>query len=354
MSATHKSPSQDTVAMRQFNFKVVDSEDPDAEVPVLVAGQIMIDVQNLLTDVGCLMVRQELRTQSELPEGVADRFTLKIQGGPGSAGSDASSDGTLLEDALAETMAELDRANMASAMQTEPGSHTEAEGRRRIATDILALQKHLDGRTMMYGIGDELRKFRVNPRRGLEGESSADISGMQSAVVGILSRDPVRHGRWVLSNGIDSFPAVFPDAASGEEAFKQAGGAPSIVTGAVVLDEGGRVVSMKDILGCYPFPSLRFHRAITRDRDIPLLNPAEAAVGYDRQKGRWTLVNSDLGISVSKPSWDEAVAAFHEYFVFLWETYVDSGGVFEGEELEVQGLLRSMAFPDMLRFRGTL
>lgn len=336
------------MAMRQFNFKVVDAEDEGAEVPVLVAGQIMIDVQNLLTDVGCLMVRQELRTQSRLPDGVADRFTLKIQGGAGAVGSKAQSGGTLLEDALAETVSELDRANMASAMQGEPDGHIEAEGRRRIASDILALQKHLEGRIMMYGIGDDMRRFRVNPRRGLEDEASLDIGSVQSAVVGILSRDPVRHGRWVLSNGIDSFPAVFSDSYTGEVASKQVGGSPAIVTGYVTLDADGRITSLKDIIGCYPFPSLKFHRAITKDRDIPLLNPVEAVVGFNQAKKAWTLVNRDLGISVSKPSWDEAVASFHEYFVFLWETYVETEEEFQGEELDERELLMSMAFPDML------
>ena len=54
--------------MQQFNFKVVSAEDEDAEVPVAVAGQIMVDVQNLISHTGELMVRQELRTQDMLPD----------------------------------------------------------------------------------------------------------------------------------------------------------------------------------------------------------------------------------------------------------------------------------------------
>lgn len=56
--------------MQQFDFKVVNAEDPEGEVPVKVAGQIMVDVQNLLSDIGELMVRQELRTQGLLPDGI--------------------------------------------------------------------------------------------------------------------------------------------------------------------------------------------------------------------------------------------------------------------------------------------
>lgn len=336
------------MAMRQFNFKVVDSEDPDAEVPVLVAGQIMIDVQNLLTDVGCLMVRQELRVQSRLPEGTEDRFALKVHGGGQSIGAGPGPDGTLLEDALLRTVEEMDRCNMAAALVAEPQSHIEALGRKRIANDLLALQRHLDGCIMMYGIGDDLRRFRINPRRELEREAEQTVSGMQGAVVGTVSRDPARQGRWIVSDGIDTVPLAFGEGFSGEEALRQSKGGPAIVTGAVVLDEDGDLMSLKDVAGAYPFPAVRFHRIITSERDVPLLNPVEAAVGYNPKKRLWTLSDRDIGIAVAKPSWDEAVRAFHEYFMFLWETYAESDQAFEGEELEVRDLLRSMAFPDLL------
>ena len=71
----------------------------------------------------------------------------------------------------------------------------------------------------------------------------------------------------------------------------------------------------------------------------------EAIPGYNSKKGTWTLDCDALGISISKPSWDECVIAFHEYFVFLWETYEENDGELEGEEAEVRDFLRSLAFP---------
>ena len=105
------------------------------------------------------------------------------------------------------------------------------------------------------------------------------------------------------------------------------------------------MTGLRDVSACYVFPVVKFHRILTEDRDVLLLNPVLACPGYNAAKGVWTLVNEDLGIDVSKPSWDEAVWAFHEYFMFLWETYAESDDEFEGEEKDVSDLLRSMAFP---------
>ncbi len=327
--------------MQQFNFKVVNSADADADVPILVAGQIMVDIQNLLADVGELMVRQELRTQNSLPEGIRDRFTLRMKG---SGGAGTRTDGALIEDALAMMCSELDHANLKSDYK-QPGNHIEAMGRSRIARDVLALADHLEGYTLSYGSDEGMRRFRMNARQALEKESVADPSSIPSAIIGVVFRDPVRKNRWIVSNGIDSVPASFSPEVSQEdrEVFESYG--PLIVVGTVSLDEDGRLTGIRDVTSCYQFPIVKFHRVIGAERDILLFNPVSACISHSGEKGTWTLVNEDLGISVTKPSWDAAVMAFHEYFLFLWETYAESDDDFEGEELEVRDYLRSMAFP---------
>ena len=67
------------IQMQQpFNFKVVPVDDENASVPVSVAGQTMVDVQNILTDVGTSMVRQELRLQNPVPKELVRRFDLSM------------------------------------------------------------------------------------------------------------------------------------------------------------------------------------------------------------------------------------------------------------------------------------
>lgn len=328
--------------MQQFNFKVVSAEDPDAEVPIIVAGQIMVDIQNLLTDVGELMVRQELRTQMLLPDGVRDRFSLKMQGHGGASGS--RRDSSLLEDALFLLCAELDRANLSSTVPPETSNHIEASGRKKIASDVLALYKHLDGYVLTYGVGDDMRKFRMNARKSLEKEAATDLSVMPSAIIGVIERDPEHPNRWLISNG-KPMPVSFSDSLDRSDVASFPGMGPLIAVGNIVFGDDGEPSGIRNVTSCYMFPSVRFHRIITSERDLLLLNPVEACPGYNSDKGLWTLSNDDLGIDVSKPTWDSAVAAFHEYLMFLWETYVESDEPFEGEEKEIGDLLRSYAFP---------
>ncbi|MDO5853178.1 MAG: hypothetical protein Q4Q62_03815 [Thermoplasmata archaeon] len=331
--------------MQQFNFRVVSAEDADADVPVQVAGRIMIDVQNLLTDIGELMVRREMRTQNSLPNGVDGRFTLTAGGSGQSLGSSGREDGTLLEDALTVLCAELDRANLSSTVPEETSNHIEAMGRKRIAADVLALADDLEGYIMTYGPEGSMRRFRMNARVSLEKEADMDISALPSAVIGAVVRDPSRQYRWLFTNGIDTVPVHFAAGVSPGDIASYHRSGLVIATGRIVVDADGNLAELRDVNECYIFPLIKFRRMITARRDLVLLNPVVACPSFDPEKGVWNLRQEDLGIDISKPSWDEAVAAFHDYFIFLWETYAEQDGPFEGEEAEVSGFLRSLAFP---------
>ena len=287
--------------MQPFNFKVVPVDDENARVPVSVAGQTMVDVQRILTDIGTSMVRQELRLQNAVPGSLTARFDLAMSSSSGrDVDAEAEGDDTLMLDALNGLIKELELAN-APESHDAPGNHREALARRALSKDLLALADHLVGYDLYYGTGEDLKRFRLTRREGLR-EIAEDTSlSFNGAVIGTIRPDPVRKGRWLISNGKDSVPVTFA--------------------------------------------SNKFHRAITATRDIILLNPVEAIPGYNSKKGTWTLDCDALGISISKPSWDECVVAFHEYFVFLWETYEENDGELEGEEAEVRDFLRSLALP---------
>lgn len=345
MPVTNKSPVvnvDDGMQMERFNFDVVDATDSNAEVPIAVAGQIMVDIQNLLTHTGELMVRQEFRTQNKIPAGISDRFSLRMQG---HGGASTRKDGQLIEDALSALCDELDRANLGTTVPEETSNHIEARGRMLIAKDVLALADHLEGYTLSYGPDGYKRKFRMNSRTSLEREASFDIASRPSAIIGTLSKDPVHKNRWLISNGVDCVPVSFVGSVPIADIARFASKGPLIVTGFVDLGDDGRLMGLRESTGCYGFPVINFHRVITPERDILLLNPIAGCPGYNASKGMWTLSNEYLGINISKPSWDEAVYAFHEYFVFLWETYAESDETFEGEELEVREFLLSLAFP---------
>lgn len=329
--------------MQPFNFKVVRSDDDNSPVPVSVAGQTMVDVQQLLTDIGALMIRKELRLQGDIPEQLMNRFNLTMDLSQGrDVGAMTEGEDGLMLDALNQLFDTLDLANLPEARE-EPSNHLEMINRRAVSRDILALVDHLKGYDFHYGDDASMRKLRLRRRERIEAEADDTSNSFPGAVVGIIFQDKVRKNRWVISNGNGDVPISFASNISSSDIpiFMKAG--PLIASGTIILDSEGHVSEIRAVNGCYSFPSVKFHRAITATRDILLLNPLEGTPGYNAAKNMWTLDNDDLGISISKPSWDQCVIAFHEYFEFLWETYAESDGELEGEEMEIRNLLLSMA-----------
>ncbi len=331
-----------TVQMQLFNFKVVPNDDERATVPVSVAGQTMVDVQNILLDIGSMMVRQELRLQNTIPENLIRRFSLSMDVSSGrNVETVTEGEDTLMLDALNQLIKELELVNMTEG-RWELGSHRETLVRRKLSADLLTLADHLDGYDLYYGSGDNMRRFRLTRMDALRKIAGDGSESIQGAIIGVISHDTVHKNRWLISNGVDTVPITFASNISSTDITLFAEAGPLIASGIVVTDSDGTLKEMRAVVRCYSFPSVRFHRVITPERDIILLNPVEAIPGHNA-KGLWTLDCKDLGISVAKSSWDKCVIAFHAYFTFLWETYAESDSEFEGEEQEVRELLLSMA-----------
>ncbi len=326
--------------MRRLEFRVVGPDGDGGRVPPEVGDRVVGDVQRLLSDVGELMVRRELRTQSWLPEDMVSRFVMRSGEGSGPKRGDE----TLLDDALALTCDELDRVALYRIHPEPSPSRIEAEGRRRIAEDVLRLADDLGGYSLYYGTGDRMRKFRMNARESLEEMVSEGCSG-PVAVIGVVAKDPVHPGRMTITNGYETVPISFREDAPREAFPSYLRLGPVVACGRVAVDSEGKMTSMTDVPECLPFPRVVFGRIITPTKDVVLLNPVVAFPGYDREKGLWTLCQEDLGIEVAKPTWDQAVVAFLDYVAFLWETYVESEGPFEGEDREVHEFLSSLAYP---------
>lgn len=330
--------------MHSFGFKVVPSEDGSSGVPVAVAGQSMVDIQHLLTDIGSMVVRLELRIQNDIPPELLKKFDLNIGGSSDAGiGSDPSKGNEgIMESALNILCNTLDFLGKGVVDTWMEDNFPEPVGRIAVAKDLVALADNLDGYTLIYGPNEDPREFRGLDREKMLRYAETPTDAIASAFIGVISKDPVRKNRWLISNGPDAVPVSFGNniAASDVPAFAKAG--PVIATGTVIRQDG-RVTEVRNVDGCYSFPDVKFHRIITPDRDIKLLNPSIARPSYDAERKLWSLTNDDLGIDVSKPSWDEVSVSYSDYFAFLWETYYESGDEFEGEEKEIQDFLKSLA-----------
>jgi len=328
--------------MHSFGFKVVSSDPDDTSgTPIAVAGNVMVDVQKLLTDIGCMDIRIEMRFQNRIPEDLKEKYKLRT-GGTVSSLESAPSKGNeaALESAintLFATLGFLGKGAMGTWMED---TFQDEDSRRAIAQDLIDLTRHLEGYKLVYKARAYEKIF-----------DGVDIEKMSvyttdrdeiSAAVGIISRDPVKMNHWNISSDSRLIPITFNKdiAPSSIPMFASAG--PVIVVGSVTRDAQGDIVSVEGVSGCYRFPEIRFLRVISANGDRNLLNPIIARPGYDSEKKAWTLDCDELGASVSKPSWDECVKSFHDYAVFLFDTYAGDNGDFEGEELEIREYLLSL------------
>ncbi|AMK13514.1 hypothetical protein AUP07_0458 [methanogenic archaeon mixed culture ISO4-G1] len=329
--------------MRSYGFKVVSSDPADGKgIPIAVAGQTMIDVQKLLTDIGCMLIRIDLRIQNEIPKQLVKKFDLNL-GGTGKGGlSTGPSEGNdaALEYAMRVLCATLDFLGKGAVGTWMTDTFEDDDARAMIAQDLVDLADHLDGYILEYGTGDDVRRFEGLEREKILAYTKNDLP--VSAAVGVIVRDEVRRNHWNLTNDRFVVPVSFDKNIVVSDIPRFASSGPVIVIGKVNRNKEGHITSVEKIHGCYSIPNLKFQRIVTKDSDRDLLNPLIAITGYDSERDVWTMTNEELGISISKPSWDECVVAFHEYAMFLFETYVDSGGQFEGEEGEIRDFLLSL------------
>lgn len=331
--------------MRSFGFKVVPQTGDDGKVPVSVAGQTMVDIQRVLTEITSTILRTEFRLQGELPPNILEKYQLTIggNGGEDGIGSDPGKDGReILELSLDILCYTLDFMGKGVIGNWMVDNFHETLGRRRVGEALIDLADHLKGYDLVYGEPGKERRFQKLNREKLLAQVEIDSARTQSvARIGRICNDPSRKNRFVLTNGAFTIPADFATniAPQGRTASVDAG--LIICLGKGEMDHDGMIASVKDIDSINQLSVVKFNRMISAERDIKLAVPLPAVVSVDKTGRHWTAKNEDLGLEITKNSWDECMIAFHEYFVFLWENYAESDEEFEGEELEVKELLIS-------------
>ncbi len=328
--------------MDSFRFKVIPADPDDKKgIPISVAGQTMVDVQKTLTDIGCMLMRLEMRLQNEIPEKLKKKFDLNIGGSDSGIGSGPSKGNEYaLDKSMKILCATLDFLGKGAVGSWMTDFFEDDESRAIIARDLIDLNDHIEGYILEYGNENKTSRFSSLDREKILVYTNTDDK--VSAAIGIVVRDEVKRNHWNLTNDRFIVPINFDKniAVSDIPTFAQAG--PVIVVGKVNRNQQGHIVSVDKISGCYTIPALKFHTIVTADSDRDLLNPVSAVTGYDQNTDEWTLKCDILGIDIRKPSWDEAVISFHEYMAFLFDTYASEDDSFEGEEKEIRDYLLSL------------
>ena len=326
--------------MQQFCFSVI-SEGEDRRIPIAVAGQVMVDIQNLITDIGRSIIRTELRIQNEIPYGLLEKFVLKTgcSSGDGLESDAEEGSGTIVEDALSLLARMLDFFGTGATRNWLENHFKDPVVRSAIASDLIALSDHVSGYVLLYGPPGSQREFRKLDRDRL---AENIVSGpCRWIVIGNVSADPKLKGRWTFRNSRSAVPLTLSKDLPKEKAEKAAKSGLLLVSGSISRNPEGKILAVNAAEAFNDFPQLVFHRIITPDKDIPLLSTVDAVPSYAPETKMWKLSYPPLGIDIAKPSWDECVCAFHEYFAFLWGQYAESDRELEGEEKETRDFLLS-------------
>lgn len=329
--------------MRSFGFEVK-SREGDSKIPLAVAGQVMVDVQKVLTEIISSVLRTELLIQGDIPKNLLSKYELTIGGNtPSGLGSDSSPEGRpLLEASLDAFCGTLDFVGKGIVNPWIVSNYPETLGRRKLCEALLNLSDHIDGYVMKYGENGCNRSFTgVNREKMLTQIEEDSATHRNASRLGVILGDP-RKKNLYLYDGAVRIPIHLGNTNPDSVANHVSNGVV-IVRGTGEFDVNGNLESIKNISNITPIDTITYKRIISDNFDIELACPLPAAVSVSSDGKKWTFKNADLGIDVSKNDWDSATLAFHEYVEFLWKEYVETDSELEGEELEIAELLKSYA-----------
>ena len=331
--------------MTGFTVNVI-SEKEDKRVPVALAGQVMVDVQDLFRHIGEYLITREMRLQKTVPAKLSEKFTIYTDKS-GSVVLEASTDipetsgyGNVLEDTLTLLEATMDTMGSGTGGYWIEDNYKDVLYRNQIVLDLVGMYQDIndrEGYALMYGSGTELKKFgTVNVDKLANFIANKGMS-MDGVTIGVVEGMGNRAGdtRYVLNTGDSSVRITFADP----KIAANLGSGPVIVAGKVTYSEEGNIASVENVYDTSPLTTIKFCRVISASGDVSLKVPVEAEVAF--RDGKWVLSNKDLGIDASNKSWDLAVMDFNDFFIFLWSEYKDKD-VEPGEEQEIKDALNAL------------
>ncbi|MDD4244783.1 MAG: hypothetical protein PHI62_01225 [Candidatus Methanomethylophilaceae archaeon] len=331
--------------MSKFTVNIVPKGD-DKRVPVKLAGQIMVGMQDLLYRVGEYVMSEELRAQGPIDRSLLSKFTLYIDS-TGGMGMKATSDrpetrgyGNIVDDALGLLERTMDALGSGIGGYWMEDHYSNPFYRNAVIYNILALDECLrgsEGYALVYGSG-KTKEFGTPNKEKLSAFVKGRGMTREGAAIGLMQSIPSKSRKSLvnLRQGKNSVRLRFADPT-----YDDIVTGPVEVRGMLRYSNDNTILDVTSAKKPAPLEAVSFRRMISVNGDVELKAPVEASVSY--QGDSWMLKNEDLGIVISKPDWDSAVQSFHDYFVFLWVHYTQGAvGDFGDEEKEVRETLMSL------------
>lgn len=327
--------------MHSVNIAVM-PKDGESKIPINVAGEVMIGIQDILTHIGEYIITKELKLQNPIPGKFSDMFTLYMDpnGGVSLRTSSISTSG-IVDDAL--TLMERLLAGLGSGAGGYwiDDTFTDPRFRRIVVEDVIDLASKLKDEFYLKfsdGIFDS-----VNVPKLKEYLSRITMT-TDNATCGIIRRFTSRSGRedgLRLETSGDRVRMTFLTREM-EELAQSLVDKGVIVAGRIKYFKDG-ISEVTDIGQVVTLDGMKFKRMVSVDGDVKLTSSVKADISYSNDREEWNFRNDALGMNISKGTWDEAMISFHDYFVFLWNTYsVKLDDDLSSEDIEVKRILREL------------
>ncbi|MDR3075449.1 MAG: hypothetical protein LBU30_05390 [Candidatus Methanoplasma sp.] len=306
-----------------FDLSVVPGD--GGRVPIRVAGNVMVNVQKLISDIGRGMIAGTLSLQGDVPEGLLSRFTLYIDGSVPSVSSSADlkfeSPDNMLGRALGDMLSLLEKAGNGSVGDII-ACYPDPRYRLPIIRDLISLSNDLDGLPLRYS-ADGMKRGLFRPASVVPSLLDKGSDSCFGDIRGILRTSD---GDLFLEMKDGNVPFEFePGIRPGEDPDSLMD-SPCTVGGRIRFSGTGDIERVTDVTKVDRLKELSFDRMISSDKDLALRTPLVVNIGYDSDRNHWTIGNRPLGISISKRFLDDAILEFHDQFVFMWEVYDGNSG----------------------------
>lgn len=337
--------------MLNFTVNVI-SENDDKRVPVAVAGQMMVDIQCLLSHVGEYLMAKELGIQESLEPRLLNKLTIYIDSAGGISLNTSSyvpeteGYGNIVDDAVILMERTLDALGSGTGSYWMEDNYDNPIYRNDVIVDVVSIYQHinaLDGMTLLYGSGKDLKKFGKVDLEKLAyfvREKGLASNGSTCGLIDVIPSKS-RHDSVYLIHGSNKVRLSFTDDETERKTEEFVGKGPVIVSGILTYSNEAKLIKIVNVGVPTPMTSVRFHRMVASTGDVELKSPVDATVEYEDDT--WILTNKDLGIVVTKPTWDGAVQQFHDYLVFLWTQYTEKeDSRLSDEEREVKDFLLAL------------
>lgn len=308
--------------VRTPSFKVV-ADGRDGEIPVSVAGRIMMDIQSLIVHIGAQMIEKEMMAVYEVPKEYLNRFILHITevNGKSMTLSTKAQDkftGSMMDDAVGMLTCIMD-SDESVLPELIVNMFPDPKYRSWIIQDLDALSRDMKGYSISYDSMEASGTFKGTSEETIPQWTYPLPEDHPGTAVGLLYEDPL--GRLRLACDKGDVDLGIPEDRDNTGEAESCGSNPYAVTGHLIFTKEGILSEIRNVEGLRKVQAIEVPRIISKDSDVRLESPVTALISYVPDSKLWILSNDRLDISATGRTWDDAVRAFHDAFMERMEGY---------------------------------